>query len=141
MRIKFEVKIAVVFFLLLVAGASAFAQNIKTATIVWNATSVIDLSAGDFREENQKLTSFGSTSIEWESPSGKQTFQVSEILGQWNTISSAGEIVYEVKSQEKRGTITFIKNENGISIRILLVDNSDTPPANVELKISNTQVQ
>lgn len=123
------------------AGAPALAQNIKTATIVWNSVSTLNAANGDLKEEDQKITSHGSASIDWESSTGTETYEVQEVLGQWNTIASNGTITYEVKKAGKRGTFTFLRNGNETMIRILLVDNAEEIPVNVELKISNTQVQ
>jgi hypothetical protein len=133
--------IVVVSFFVICANV-AQGQDIKSKTITWDAVSIFNVGTGDMKEESHQIISNKNNTVEWKTPAGEsKVFQVNEVLGQWTNVASNGEIVYEVRRENKRGTITFLKNQSGIAVRILLVDDSDALPSNFEFKISNIQVQ
>lgn len=116
-------------------------QNIKTSTITWKSTSLLNLTSGELTEGANTLTSQGTTGITWTIADGTfVVFTVSEVMGQWNDVAKNGEVVYEVTSDTWRGTITFIKADSGHKIRMILLG-GESEPSIQELTVSSFQVQ
>ncbi len=111
-------------YLLLLSALSftAQSQNIKTSTITWQGTTLVNLSTGEVIEGAHTLTSQSTTRITWTKAGNEPiVFTVSEVNGQWNNVKKDGEVVYEVSSEQERGTITFAKVGTERKIRMVLL--------------------
>jgi hypothetical protein len=108
------------------------AQNITSATLNWQASSVTEVNTGDILSAGgDKIISHGSTSVEWKDSQGnvKYTYAVNTVNGTWSNVSNNGSIIYQVTTGGKAGTIAFIRSDSEITIRILLLkeDGEDIP--------------
>jgi hypothetical protein len=124
--------------LILSSGVLALhAQNITTDNLSWYISSIDDVNNGErVASENEKLITYDSTRIEWYNTDGsmKHIYTINNVGGSWSNVSSNGSIVYQFKSGDQLGTVTFERSGNEIMVRMLLAKD-DTLPEIYEIKI------
>jgi hypothetical protein len=57
----------------------------------------------------------------------KYTFIVLEVNGQWSDVKNSGNVLYEVESNGRQGTVEFIRQDGTIYIRITLLKPAENP--------------
>jgi hypothetical protein len=120
-------------------SAALYSQNIRTATLRWNAVTTTDINAGDMTDENTQLISYPDH-IEWKAPDGTLRYSpnILETNGTWTNVSKNGEIIFEIDNKGNRGTVQFVKQEGVTKVRLLLL--TDSEPLSYELTITTTEV-
>lgn len=119
-------------FLLLVIATyshSLHGQNIQDTEITWQISQYIDSNRVIVESDTERFVSHGNTRIDWYDAHGntKYSFSVAEVNGQWSDVKKNGEIIYEVVSQARQGTIQFSRKEGIVSIKIVLLDSGNSP--------------
>jgi hypothetical protein len=125
--------------LALALSAALYSQNIRTATLRWNATTTTDTRAGNQTDENTQVITC-SDHIEWKAPDGtlRYTLKILEANGTWTNVSRNGEIIFEIDNKGNRGTVQFLRKDGATKVRLLLLTDSD--PLSYELTITTTEV-
>jgi hypothetical protein len=120
-------------------SAALYSQDIRTATLRWNAVTTTNINAGDMTEENTQLISYPDH-IEWKAPDGtlRYSLNILETNGTWTNVGSSGEIIFEIDRAGNRGTVQFVKQSGVTKVRLLLLTDSD--PLSYELTITTTEV-
>ncbi|HEY9008865.1 MAG TPA: hypothetical protein VIM75_22170 [Ohtaekwangia sp.] len=108
------------------------AQNITSATLSWQVTSVTDVNTGDILSTGgDQIISHVNKSVEWKDSQGnvKYTYAVNTVNGTWSNVSNNGSVIYQITANGKVGTIAFVRSGSEITIRILLLkeDGEDIP--------------
>lgn len=113
---------------MLVAIGNISAQNITSSDLSWTIKRTDYIGTGMFDEPGGTLISYGNTRIEWLDAAGalKRTFIIQETNGTWSNVATNGTVVYEVLSEGKACTITFLRD--GSALRATLITLSDNEP-------------
>ena len=116
------------FFLLCVVSANG--QNIQTDNVKWNASGLTDLNANVTTTNECHFITTGKQ-VDWVQAKGSyvNSFTVLSTSGTWPELVKFGSVVFSVKSDVLTGTITFARDNNGISIKLVLA--GGTFPINI----------
>jgi hypothetical protein len=100
----------------------SFAQNIVSATLQWKAAQAMNMQTGELLESPGSIVTVGKNTIEWKKDDGsiRYSFLVNEVVGSWANVAQSGTITYEIAGDSGNGTVTFQKNQVGITIKLFL---------------------
>lgn len=128
-------------FFVMAAIASAEAQNILTDKIEWNATNCTDLNSNTVVNTSSRIITSGDRTVDWVQQDGGyvNTFSVTRASGAWTDLSQSGSIAYAIERDSLTGEITFSRDHNGITIKLVLT--GGTYPINILYKVSTIEKQ
>jgi hypothetical protein len=107
-------------------------QNIQQQTIRWYSSSSEILPAGETLSSSCTIESSPANQTITIDQNGRESaFSITGHDGTWTDVQSVGSIQYDVSYDTFNGTITFLKDETGITV---LVDFSNNP-AGIKRKI------
>lgn len=128
-------------FFVMSAILSAKAQNILTDKIQWNATNCTDLNSNTVVNRSSQIITNGDRTVDWVQQDGGyvNTFSVTYASGAWTDLSQSGSIAYAIERDSLTGEITFSKDNDGITIKLVLM--GGTYPINILYKVSTIERQ
>lgn len=128
-------------FFVMAAIPSAAAQNILTDKIQWNATNCTDLNSNAVVNTPCQIITNGDRTVDWVQQDGGyvNTFSVTRASGAWTDLSQSGSIAYTIELDSLTGEITFSKDNDGITIKLVLT--GGTYPINILYKVSTIEKQ
>jgi hypothetical protein len=102
------------------------AQDIRSATLQWNAASVFTIHSGATSKQDANIISRPDR-IEWRNADGGLVYSMSilEVNGAWSNVAAKGSIVFEVDTQGNRGTVSFAREAGETKIKITLLKGSE----------------
>lgn len=112
-------KYQIIVLLVLNISIRSLAQDIETATILWEADRA---SNKQTNESHALLCSFKSTPayVEWIQKNGelKTTYQIISSEGTWNDVNQAGSITFIVERNGNRIKITFTRANGQVTVAL-----------------------
>ncbi len=98
-------------------GSNALGQDVKTSTLRWNVTNAMYLRTGEMIGDPTILIS-SPGKVEWQKADGsvRLTAKVVEIRGTWSNGSAPGQILFQIESEGKQGTLQFTRDNTGIKM-------------------------
>jgi hypothetical protein len=114
----------------LAIAINSFGQSsiIKTDQIQWNATGFTDLVHNTLVANTPCQFKTSSTQIDWIQGNGSyvNSFSIIGTSGTWVDLTQAGSIAMSVSGSGLTGTITFSRDQNGITIKVELSGGTDS---------------
>jgi|GEM_PF-2371136 hypothetical protein len=125
MKIKISgptVLMRLLFICLVVPTVTTQAQNIQTDKIQWNATSLNDLNHNTVVASAPCQFVTTGSQIDWIQGNGSyvNSFTIISTSGTWSDLTKSGSVVSSVKSNSLTGQITVARDNNGITIKLVL---------------------
>lgn len=117
-------------------SSSAKGQNIPSENLVWTISSSQNMLMRK-KIDGGSLISYGNQHIVWQDREGMliESLAITETIGTWGDVKQNGTITYRVKADEKNGNVMFSRNENELSIRLVIVSGNE--PVIYEFEITS----
>lgn len=107
-------KMLIGFGLFIMCCGALKAQDIKSETLVWTATKVMDDADSTITDYSCTFTTHGITSIDWNQNAGARlySYSVTGVEGSWTNVLADGQATYQIESPKVKGTLVFSR-QNG----------------------------
>jgi hypothetical protein len=108
-------------------------EDISRDTIEWHSEQAYNFKNQEQFQFVSYFKSFGESKVEWIQKSGSlvHTFIVDLVDGTWTNIQSNGEVVFNIRYEDKPGKITFSKSDNGT---VVLLDLTNADPNGISYR-------
>jgi hypothetical protein len=107
-----------IFIALLVAIPALQAQTLGVDTITWNSSMALN-NNNEIDLDNQFII-YANQKIQWTQINGDETnyYHITDTVGEWNNLSSEGQVEFKVRLGTREGSIFFYRNAQGVRVRI-----------------------
>lgn len=104
-------------------------QQVNDSTIKWSYTAIQNLNTSETLAAQGYFITYPSAKIEWVQKNGTRNseLEVTSSIGNWNDRSSLGEITYQVKFRNGKGTVKILRKEDGVFLFLDLDDFGGAP--------------
>jgi hypothetical protein len=114
--------------------------QVTASTLKWSSVSTLYTSTGESSSEDTYLITHpvpGPRKIVWYESSGavRKTFQIIDVIGEWNNTASEGAIFYEVSDMQFSGTISISRKDGQTKVDIVMGEGNE----NVKLTIESVE--
>jgi hypothetical protein len=101
---------------------AAFSQDAASAKLAWNAVQATSQKDNSPFAYNCSFITASGTSLSWIQGGGKKTksFSISSVSGQWSDITTDGQIIYNVSTNQITGSFEFSRVSGQLSVHMKL---------------------
>jgi len=104
--------------LVLMIGSIGFCygQNPINSRLTWSASEVTNVQTSATKGTKSQFVTIDDESVELIQKGGQRrtVFTVTHVEGSWRSVSRTGQIVYTLQLNDKTGTLTLERNQNGL---------------------------
>ena len=113
-------KMTVMFFCMAFVANSGFAQNIKTANLVWKIDSAVNLSTNKGVPYHAEIKTVKDKKLIWTQKGGERVseYTVVRVEGDWQNVKAGGVVTYFLTKDGHTCEMKFEKANVGVTITI-----------------------
>lgn len=113
-------KMTVIFFCIAFLANSAFAQDIKTANLVWEIDSAVNLSTNKGVPYHAEIKTVKDKKLIWTQKGGERVseYTVVRVEGDWQNVKAGGVVTYFLTKDGHTCEMTFARSSFGVTITI-----------------------
>lgn len=111
-------KIITLFFISLFILPSVCAQDVRSTGLNWSVNELTDLNKNVSASYSCLFKTNGVMSIGWDQSAYDTSLTVQQADGQWNDVTTPGQITYSISLDGETGTIVFERTASGVYITL-----------------------
>ena len=111
-------KILTLFFISLFILPTVCAQDVRSTGLTWSVNELMDLNKNVSASYSCQFKTNGVMSIGWDQSAYDTSLTVQQADGQWNDVTTPGQITYSISLDGETGTIVFERTASGVYITL-----------------------